>query len=48
MASQFYLVTLLAVKLDSEVEQTYTRALPLILRIPQARVAEIHRQLGLQ
>ncbi len=47
MAKQFYLVTLLAIDRDSEVEQVYVRALPLILRIPNDEVAQIHQQLGI-
>ncbi len=47
LAKQFYLVTLLAIDRDSEVEQIYVRALPLILRIPAADVAQVHQQLGI-
>jgi uncharacterized membrane protein YebE (DUF533 family) len=47
MAAQFYLVTLLAIDRDNDAEQSYVRALPLVLQIPPQRVAEIHAQLGL-
>jgi uncharacterized membrane protein YebE (DUF533 family) len=46
MAAQCYLVTLLAVDRDSEVERTYLRALPLVLQLPGEKVAQIHAQLG--
>jgi uncharacterized membrane protein YebE (DUF533 family) len=46
LAAQFYLVTLLATDMDSDVEKTYVRALPVVLSMPETKVAEIHQQLG--
>jgi uncharacterized membrane protein YebE (DUF533 family) len=47
LAEQFYVVSLLAMKIDSDAERAYARMLPALLQLSPEQVAAIHQKAGL-
>lgn len=47
MAEQFYVVSLLAMKIDSDAERAYARMLPSLLNLSAEQVAAIHQKANL-